>query len=119
MKLGLDHIQIAIPEGQEDLARAFWCDALGLPELAKPKALVARGGLWVQLDGLELHLGVDPSFTPAKKAHPGFLVTDIDHVAQRIASTGQEPTWDSTIKNRRRFFAEDLFGNRLEFLQKD
>ena len=115
----LDHIQIAIPAGTEATARAFWCDGLGLPEIDKPEALRDRGGLWLDLEGAELHLGVEDTFAPARKAHPGFAVRDINETAARIEALGQIPLWDETIKNRRRFFAEDPFGNRLEFLQKD
>lgn len=115
----LDHIQIAIPKGGETAARAFWCAGLGLTEIPKPEALQARGGLWLQLNAAELHLGVEHPFAPARKAHPGFVVPDIDAVAERIAALGQSTQWDDTIKNRRRFFAEDPFGNRLEFLEKD
>ncbi|MDE4192339.1 glyoxalase [Phaeobacter gallaeciensis] len=100
--IALDHIQIAIPKDGEPKARAFWCEGLGLAEIEKPEALKAHGGLWLSLAGSELHLGVEEGFTPARKAHPGFAVDDID-----------------TIESRRRFFAEDPFGNRLEFLQKD
>lgn len=117
--IALDHIQIAIPKDGEAKARAFWCEGLGLAEIKKPEALKARGGLWLSLAGSELHLGVEEGFTPARKAHPGFAVDDIDTIAARITATGQSPRWDDTIESRRRFFAEDPFGNRLEFLQKD
>ncbi len=115
----LDHIQIAIPEGGESTARIFWCDALGLNELQKPEALRARGGLWLALGQCELHLGVEKDFSPARKAHPGFAVDDLDAIAAQIESYGQKLRWDTTLNDRRRFFTEDPFGNRLEFLQKD
>ena len=117
--LALDHIQIAMPAGGEAAARAFWCDGLGLAELAKPEALRDRGGLWLALDRAELHLGVEADFVPARKAHPGFVVGDIDAVAAQIEAQGLTPRWDDRLEDRRRFFAEDPFGNRLEFLQKD
>lgn len=115
----VDHIQIAIPEGGEAAARAFWSEALGLKELAKPKPLRARGGLWLALDHGELHLGVEREFSPARKAHPGFAVDDLDAIAAQIEASGQILRWDTTLQDRRRFFTEDPFGNRLEFLQKD
>lgn len=117
--LQLDHFQIAIPEGGEVKARAFWCGILGLDELEKPQGLRGRGGMWLGLDGLELHLGVEPGFTPAKKAHPGFATGDLDGVAGRLTKAGYPVIWDNEIKNRRRFFSADPFGNRLEFMQKD
>lgn len=115
----LDHIQIAIPEGGEATAREFWIDALGLKELSKPEPLRERGGLWLSLGQVELHLGIEKEFSPARKAHPGFAVDDLDAVAAQIEASGQTPRWDTTLKDRRRFFTEDPFGNRLEFLQKD
>jgi len=114
MTLSLDHIQIAIPEGGEDQARAFWTGLIGLTEVPKPGLLAGRGGCWFQLDEQELHLGVEAPFQPAKKAHPGFLTTDIDALAKSLPSV----TWDRAIPDRRRFFTQDPFGNRLEFIEQ-
>lgn len=111
--IALDHIQIAIPEGGEEQARAFWSGLVGLTEIEKPAALKARGGCWFGLDGAELHLGTQSPFTPATKAHPGLRVTDIAALAEKLAPV----TWDTSIPNRKRFFTQDPFGNRLEFLE--
>ena len=119
MNLRLDHIQIAIPHGGEAKARAFWCGTLGLSELEKPEPLRSRGGIWVQLDGVELHLGVEAGFMPARKAHPGFVTDGLDDIAGQLTRAGYAVTWDTNIKDRRRFFSADPFGNRLEFIQKD
>jgi catechol 2,3-dioxygenase-like lactoylglutathione lyase family enzyme len=113
MTLQIDHIQLAIPEGGEDQARAFWSGLLGLVELPKPDALAARGGCWFSLGTQELHLGVETPFSPARKAHPGLLTPRIDALADALAPV----TWDSAIPERRRFFASDPFGNRLEFIE--
>jgi Glyoxalase/Bleomycin resistance protein/Dioxygenase superfamily len=115
--LTLDHIQLAIPTGGETAARAFWCDLIGLMEIPKPAALQHRGGLWLGLNGNELHLGVEPAFSPAKKAHPGFVTSDITRLADRLRNAKHPFEWDSSLSNRRRFFTTDPFGNRLEFLQ--
>ncbi|QBF33661.1 VOC family protein [Thalassococcus sp. S3] len=117
MSVGLDHMQMAVPEGAEDEARAFWCELVGLEEIEKPEALKARGGLWLQLDGAELHLGVEAPFHPAKKAHPGLKVAGIAALADAMEAKGYPVTWDDTIPGRKRFFCEDPFGNRLEFLE--
>ena len=117
MSLGLDHIQLAMPPGGEAQARAFWCDVIGLEEIEKPASLRNRGGLWLTLDGAELHIGVEPGFTPATKAHPGFLAADIAALATRFVEANLPIAWDEALPDRRRFFAEDPFGNRLEFLQ--
>ncbi|EBA09471.1 hypothetical protein [Sagittula stellata] len=115
----LDHIQLAMPEGEEGRARAFWGGLIGLAELEKPEALRARGGVWFALDGAELHLGVEPGFAPARKAHPGLRVSGIDAVAAALSDAGHPVKWDEKIAGRRRFFTEDPFGNRVEFLEED
>src|SRR5262245_43615921 len=75
--VGIDHIQLAMPAGQEDQARRFYVGLLGLTEVTKPSHLVARGGVWFENASVRIHLGVDPDFRPAKKAHPGLVVTDL------------------------------------------
>ncbi|MDL4816953.1 VOC family protein [Actinomadura opuntiae] len=116
---GLHHVQIAIPPGSEDECRAFYVDVLGMLEIQKPPVLAARGGLWVRADTLEIHLGVEQDFRPARKAHPGIRVADLDALAKRLTGNGVEVTWDDNFPGHRRFYAFDNLGNRLEFLQRD
>ncbi|HET8529270.1 MAG TPA: hypothetical protein VFL60_10195 [Gaiellaceae bacterium] len=104
----LDHVQIAAPPGCEEAARAFYGGVLGLRELEKPEPLRARGGVWFE----QLHVGVEEGFAPARKAHPAFLVDDLDALAARIGDV----QWDDALPDVRRFYAHDPFGNRLEFL---
>lgn len=114
--LGLHHVQLAIPAGSEDECRRFYVTVLGMTELAKPPVLAARGGLWVRADNLEIHLGVEQDFRPARKAHPGILVGDLDGLAKRLEAHDIEVTWDENFPGHRRFYAFDNLGNRLEFL---
>ena len=116
---GLHHVQLAIPAGSEDACRAFYIGVLGLTEVAKPPVLASRGGLWVRADALELHLGVEGDFRPARKAHPGIRVRDVDALAARLAAAGVEVRWDGDFPGHRRCYADDPVGNRLEFLQRD
>ncbi|HEU0193948.1 MAG TPA: VOC family protein [Gaiellales bacterium] len=110
----LHHVQLAIPAGGEEEARRFYCGVLGLIEQGKPEAMQATGGVWFA-EGL--HLGVEHPFTPARKAHPGFSVDDLDAVAERVAAAGGEVTWDARWPGVRRFHTADPFGNRIELLQ--
>ena len=114
---GLHHIQLAIPAGQEETCRRFWGKALGLAELPKPAGLAGRGGCWFGGGGLEVHLGVDADFAPARKAHPGILVTGLDELAAALEAAGATVTWDTELDGHDRFYSSDPFGNRLEFLQ--
>ncbi len=113
----LHHVQLAVPPGSEDACRAFWGDLLGLTELAKPPVLAARGGCWFRGGGLEVHLGVEDPFSPARKAHPGILVTGLRDLAARLEAGGVEVTWDQEFPGHDRFYAHDPFGNRLELLE--
>jgi catechol 2,3-dioxygenase-like lactoylglutathione lyase family enzyme len=113
----LHHVQLAIPPGGEEACRAFWSGVLGLDELEKPPVLAARGGCWFRGGGLEVHLGVEQDFAPARKAHPGILVDDLRGLAGTLAAAGVEVTWDGEFPGHDRFYAADPFGNRLEFLE--
>ncbi|MFB6835651.1 VOC family protein [Streptomyces sp. NPDC056361] len=114
--LGLHHVQLSLPPGEEEVCRRFYVDVLGMTEIRKPPVLAARGGLWVRADALEIHLGVEEDFRPARKGHPGILVADLDGLAERLAGKGVEVTLDGNFPGHRRFYAADCHGNRLEFL---
>src|SRR5262245_23162717 len=90
--IGFDHIQIAIPRNTEEQARAFYVDLLGLEELPKPPELAGRGGLWFQCGSQQLHLGVEDNFQPARKAHPGILVENLDELTRSLRTAGYQPT---------------------------
>ncbi|SDR69111.1 Catechol 2,3-dioxygenase [Actinopolymorpha singaporensis] len=114
----LHHVQVSCPPGGEDPARAFYGGVLGLPEVDKPPALAARGGAWFRsADGqVEVHVGVEADFAPARKAHPAFCVDDIDELAARAASAGFQVSWDELFPGYRRFHTADGNGNRVEIL---
>jgi catechol 2,3-dioxygenase-like lactoylglutathione lyase family enzyme len=115
--LGLHHVQLPIPAGGEDKCRQFWGSILGFTELAKPPVLAARGGCWFRGGKLEVHLGVEKDFRPATKAHPGILIRGLDEVSNQLTAHGIEVEWDDKFPGMRRFYAFDLLGNRLEFLE--
>jgi len=116
---GIDHVQLAAPPGCEGEARRFFGELLGLKELEKPAALAVRGGLWVQCGDQQIHIGVEKDFRPAKKAHPALRVRDeaaIESLKARFNATGVATRDDHEIEDTARFFAEDPWGNRLEFV---
>lgn len=116
--IGLHHVLLAIPAGSEPRQRRFYGGVLGLREVRKPEVLAARGGVWFALAGdQQLHLGVDPDFRPARKAHPCLVVTDIADVADAVRRSGATIEWDDAIPGVRRFHTFDPVGNRLEVQQ--
>ncbi|MER5429240.1 VOC family protein [Streptomyces sp. NPDC002588] len=117
MLAAVDHVQLAAPPGSEDRLRAFYADALGMTEIPKPAALAGRGGCWFRTGAVQLHLGIEDDFRPARKAHPGLRVTGIDAYAARLESHGASVVWDHDLPGHRRFYSYDPVGNRLEFLE--
>lgn len=115
--VGLDHLQVAIPPETEETARAFYVGVLGLEEIPKPQSLLESGGAWFRVGQVELHLGVELDFIPARKAHPGFRVTDVEVAAAECMAAGLHIQWDARYPGVRRFYVTDPFGNRLEILQ--
>jgi catechol 2,3-dioxygenase-like lactoylglutathione lyase family enzyme len=115
--LPIHHVQLAVPRDGEDACRRFWNGLLGMRELDKPAPLAARGGCWFRGGGLEIHLGVEEPFVPARKAHPGLLVDGLTHLARRLEGAGYPVAWDDAFPGHDRFYSTDPFENRLEFLQ--
>jgi catechol 2,3-dioxygenase-like lactoylglutathione lyase family enzyme len=115
--LGFDHVQLAAPPGCEEAARAFYARLLGMTELQKPEAIRGRGGVWFRAGEQELHIGVEDPFAPARKAHPGLVVDDLDRVRTALVAAGHEPEDNDAIEGVRRLFVYDPFGNRLEVRQ--
>lgn len=114
---GIDHIQLASPKGVEDQAREFYGEILGMKEIPKPVHLQVRGGCWFICGNQEVHIGVQEDFVPAKKAHPGFVVTNLEKLRERLLSFHIEIKEEPPIDDRTRFFVNDPFGNRIEFLE--
>lgn len=117
MIVGLHHVQVSCPAGSEDRLRDYYVRVLDMVELAKPPALAARGGAWFRAGGCEIHCGVEEPFAPARKAHPGIAVSDVDALAARVLAAGGAVRWDENLPGVRRFHTDDPVGNRLEFQQ--
>ncbi len=118
MITGFDHVQVTIPRDAEGAARAFYGGLLGMTEVPKPDALAGRGGCWFQSGTAVIHLGVEEPFAPARKAHPAFLVDDLDVLQGQLTEAGHECTRaDCDIPGVVRFHTFDPFGNRIEFQQ--
>ena len=117
--LSIDHIQIAMPTGEEQQARAFYVDVLGFIEIPKPAELAKRGGAWFQSQSVQLHLGVEADFKPARKAHPAFIVDDLDALIETVQAAGYETdTSQPRLDGYKRAHVFDPFGNRIELMEK-
>ncbi|AOP33523.1 glyoxalase [Leptospira tipperaryensis] len=115
--LGLDHVQLAIPKGGEQIARAFYVNILSFTEVEKPPNLKVKGGAWFQCGVNQIHVGITDSFIPAQKAHPAIHVRNILEYRKYLESQGVLPRDEDPLPGALRFYLDDPFGNRLEFLE--
>lgn len=115
--LAIDHVQLAMPAGGEQEARRFYRDLLGIKEVPKPPHLASRGGCWFEDGGVKLHLGVERPFTPARKAHPALIVSDLAALGAAIAQAGFRVVDDEPLEGYVRLYADDPFGNRIELME--
>lgn len=115
--VAIDHVQLAMPVGGEAAARGFYGDVLGLPETPKPPHLAKRGGCWFKKDSLKIRLGVEVDFRPARKAHPGLLVSALEALKARLVQAGYALNDDEPLEGYERVYVDDPFGNRIELLE--
>ena len=115
--VGMDHVQLTIPAGSEVAARGFYSGVLGLTEIPKPPELAGRGGCWFERGRVQIHLGIEPSFAPARKAHPAFLVEDLEAARRALEDAGARVEPDESVPGVRRLYTEDPFGNRIELIR--
>jgi catechol 2,3-dioxygenase-like lactoylglutathione lyase family enzyme len=112
----IDHVQLAMPAGAEETARSFYRDLLGMTEIPKPTELAKRGGCWFESGSVQVHLGVEADFRPAKKAHPALRCQDYDTLISHLRAVGIEIKDDESIPGVRRCHICDPFGNRIELI---
>ena len=113
----IDHVQLAAPKGSEDDARAFYQQILGFEEVQKPALLQKNGGAWFQAGSVQIHIGIEDPFTSAKKAHPAIRVKNIESLKVHLANQHIDFKIDDKLPGVDRFYVEDPFGNRIEFLE--
>lgn len=113
----IHHVQVAMPRGEEAQAVAFYQGLLGIPQVAKPSHLAARGGCWFASGSVRIHVGVEVDFKPAKKAHPVLLVEDLATLKRRLLDAGVSVKDEEPLPGFERFYTEDPFGNRVELLE--
>jgi catechol 2,3-dioxygenase-like lactoylglutathione lyase family enzyme len=115
----IDHVQLAMPSGEEEKARAFYRDLLALVEMPKPPELAKRGGCWFSSGEVQIHLGVEKDFRPAKKAHPALVCCDYEALTARLREVGVEVTADDNNPGVTRCYVHDPFGNRIELIRAE
>jgi catechol 2,3-dioxygenase-like lactoylglutathione lyase family enzyme len=113
----IEHVQLAMPAGEEDTARRFYAQALGMTEVPKPEELAKRGGCWFEDGDVRVHLGVQNDFLPATKAHPAFVVDDLQTLRTRLRDAGFPCEDDKPLEGFHRTYVYDPFGNRIELME--
>ncbi|WP_026688530.1 VOC family protein [Alteribacter aurantiacus] len=113
----IDHVQLAAPKGSEEEARRFFAGVLGFEEVEKPEVLRKRGGAWFEFGSIQVHIGVEESFSPAKKAHPAFEIDNLDGLIEHLDHHAVSYKKDEDLPGAKRIYLDDPFGNRLEILE--
>ncbi len=113
----IEHVQLAMPAGEEDAARHFFGELLGFTEVPKPANLAKRGGCWFESGNARLHLGVQADFCPATKAHPAFVVDNLGALRALLDAAGFACKDDEPLDGFRRTCINDPFGNRIELME--
>lgn len=116
--LSIDHVQVAIPLDSENRARAFYSGILGFTEVAKPAEMAERKSIWFVSGAVNLHLGIEPDFHPARRAHPAFVVEGLDAILAACERAGISTKPDTSFNGLRRVHVFDPFGNRLELMER-
>ncbi|TDL38279.1 glyoxalase [Macrococcoides bohemicum] len=115
---GLDHVQVAGPKGKDTIAIEFYEGVLGFKHIEKPDTLKSRGGAWFEIGrNQQLHYGVEDDFRAANKAHPAFIVKDLETLIALLEKKGYDFNIDDLLPHAKRIFLNDPFGNRLEFME--
>ncbi|HEY0546319.1 MAG TPA: VOC family protein [Pyrinomonadaceae bacterium] len=119
MLIRLHHAQLTIPKGAEEECRRFYCGLLGLVETPKPASLAGRGGFWLELGEIQIHVGTEENVNrAATKAHLAYEVDDLDGWRAKLEERHLEILEGIPIPGYDRFEFRDPFGNRVEFLQR-
>ena len=115
--VAIEHVQLAMPPGMEQVAREFYQGLLGIPEVPKPPELAKRGGAWFERGSLKVHLGVEADFRPARKAHPALLVAGLEALISQLKAHNVKVTDDDPLEGYLRVYVADPFGNRIELME--
>ncbi|RWZ60623.1 glyoxalase [Halobacillus fulvus] len=113
----IDHVQLAAPKDSEEEARAFFQGVLGFEEIEKPPKLKKRGGVWFAFGSYQVHIGIEDPFSPAKKAHPAFQVTNLEALKKHLNEKETPFIVDEDLPGADRIYVHDPFGNRMEILE--
>ena len=114
---GLDHVQLAAPKGSETIARDFFHGLLGFEEIEKPESLRKKGGVWFAFGNTQIHIGIEEPFAPAKKAHPAFLIENLEAFKDHLIENNVSFVVDNDLPGANRIYIHDPFGNRIEILE--
>ena len=112
----LNHIQVCIPAGAEERARAFYGGVLGLREIPKPDALTTDGGLWYAIADVQIHVSVVAAPDKADR-HAAFEVENLAAIIAYLQAQGVTTKSSRRIPGAQRASFYDPFGNRIELME--
>lgn len=115
--LRVHHVQITVAADDVPAARRFYCEVMGLAEVEKPDSLKGRGGFWMQLGDVQVHVGTEAGVDrAATKAHVAYAVDDVAAWRGVLERAGVKILESVAIPGFERFEFRDPFGNRVEMI---
>ncbi len=117
----LHHAQVPYPPDQEEQARHFYAEALGLREMTRPAALADEPGMWFDLGhGQQLHLLAKHEGFGNPNHHFAMMVLDLPaariELRERGVATEDRASFEEYGYDR--CVLHDPFGNTIELVQQ-
>ena len=115
-----NHVNVTVPSALEDVAKHFYRDLLGLPEIPKPAGTRQGRGAWYELGEMQLHLSLeDDARNETSDRHVCYQVRDIAAANLEFREAGIDVIPDPRpVSGQSRFFVRDPGGNLIEITQK-
>lgn len=110
----IDHVSVLITNVER--SRRFYCDVLGLREIAKPHTFDFVA-LWFDLGNQQLHLLKKPQPDAVSPRHFALRVADIQAARDHVRQMGLPIDETTLIPGADRFFIRDPDANRIEIIQ--
>lgn len=110
----IDHLHLTAPHGADDQTRQFYGDVLNLKEIDAPADLAARGGVWYESGGVNLHIGPDER---SACYFASFSVASVAALKEVLAAADVRVEEEQSLEGVERLYCRDPFGNHLEFIE--
>jgi len=90
---------------------------LGLEEIEKPERMKNKGGFWVKIVDIQIHIGTE-DLVGTSKRHPAFEVENLQAIKSYLQSKKITVVEQQNVNEFMRFSFFDYWNNRIELMQR-